>query len=226
MAKVNVDPKVSALVKIKSMISNMRIYSLVIAFDNISNLVYMTPNGEAGECFGIISDPELCLSVKEFYNHIINTPEAVGFNKALKKTMTKVEECEDKSFLFTTDGYTESLTMPYLEDYASITKNYSKLFKDKEITKECLNAVYGNSSEWIYVNEDDLNRLKNNELVILMSSTSDQIFVSKSIFGGLKKTKSLSHTVIQTEEDSELVLFRLEEDGYCIYKLIRYLTNL
>ena len=226
MAKVNVDPKVSALIKIKSMISNMRIYSLVIAFDSISNLVYMTPNGEAGECFGIISDPELCLSVKEFYNHMINTPEAVGFNKALKKTMTKVEECEDKSFLFTTDGYTESLTMPYLEDYTSITKNYSKLFKDKEITKECLNAVYGNSSEWIYVNEDDLNRLKNNELVILMSSTSDQIFVSKSIFGGLKKTKSLSHTVIQTEEDSELVLFRLEEDGYCIYKLIRYLTNL
>ena len=226
MAKVNVDPKVSALIKIKSMISNMRIYSLVIAFDNISNLVYMTPNGEAGECFGIISDPELCLSVKEFHNHMINTPEAVGFNKALKKTMTKVEECEDKSFLFTTDGYTESLTMPYLEDYASITKNYSKLFKDKEITKECLNAVYGNSSEWIYVNEDDLNRLKNNELVILMSSTSDQIFVSKSIFGGLKKIKSLSHTVIQTEEDSELVLFRLEEDGYCIYKLIRYLTNL
>ena len=226
MAKVNVDPKVSALIKIKSMISNMRIYSLVIAFDNISNLVYMTPNGEAGECFGIISDPELCLSVKEFHNHMINTPEAVGFNKALKKTMTKVEECEDKSFLFTTDGYTESLTMPYLEDYASITKNYSKLFKDKEITKECLNAVYGNNIEWIYVNEDDLNRLKNNELVILMSSTSDQIFVSKSIFGGLKKTKSLSHTVIQTEEDSELVLFRLEEDGYCIYKLIRYLTNL
>ena len=226
MAKVNVDPKVSALIKIKSMISNMRIYSLVIAFDNISNLVYMTPNGEAGECFGIISDPELCSSVNEFYNHMIITPEAVGFNKALKKTMTKVEECEDKSFLFTTDGYTESLTIPYLEDYASITKNYSKLFKDKEITKECLNAVYGNSSEWIYVNENDLNRLKNNELVILMSSTSDQIFVSKSIFGGLKKTKSLSHTVIQTEEDSELVLFRLEEDGYCIYKLIRYLTNL
>ena len=226
MAKVNVDPKVSALIKIKSMISNMRIYSLVIAFDNISNLVYMTPNGEAGECFGIISDPELCLSVKEFHNHMIITPEAVGFNKALKKTMTKVEECEDKSFLFTTDGYTESLTMPYLEDYASITKNYSKLFKDKEITKECLNAIYGNSSEWIYVNEDDLNRLKNNELVILMSSTSDQIFVSKSIFGGLKKTKTLSHTVIQTDEDSEIVLFRLEEDGYCIYKLIRYLTNL
>ena len=226
MGKSKINPKVSALIKIKSMISNMRIYSLVIAFDNISNLVYMTPNGETGECFGIISDPELCLSVKEFHNHMINTPEAVGFNKALKKTMTKVEECEDKSFLFTTDGYTESLTMPYLEDYASITKNYSKLFKDKEITKECLNAVYGNSSEWIYVNEDDLNRLKNNELVILMSSTSDQIFVSKSIFGGLKKTKSLSHTVIQTEEDSELVLFRLEEDGYCIYKLIRYLTNL
>ena len=226
MGKSKINPKVSALIKIKSMISNMRIYSLVIAFDNISNLVYMTPNGEAGECFGIISDPELCLSVKEFHNHMINTPEAVGFNKALKKTMTKVEECEDKSFLFTTDGYTESLTMPYLEDYASITKNYSKLFKDKEITKECLNAVYGNSSEWIYVNEDDINRLKNNELVILMSSTSDQIFVSKSIFGGLKKTKSLSHTVIQTEEDSELVLFRLEEDGYYIYKLIRYLTNL
>ena len=226
MAKIQIDSKISGLITLKSMISNLKLHSNIIAFDPDSSLFYMTPNDETGECFGIISDPELCLSVKEFYNHMINTPEAVGFNKALKKTMTKVEECEDKSFLFTTDGYTESLTMPYLEDYASITKNYSKLFKDKEITKECLNAVYGNSSEWIYVNEDDLNRLKNNELVILMSSTSDQIFVSKSIFGGLKKTKSLSHTVIQTEEDSELVLFRLEENGYCIYKLIRYLTNL
>ena len=226
MGKSNINPKVTALVKIKSMISNMRIYSLVIAFDNISNLVYMTPNGEVGECFGIISDTELCLASKEFHNYMINTPEAVGFNKALKKTMTKVEECEDKSLLFTTDGYTDSLTMPYLEDYTSITKNYSKLFKDREITKECLNTIYGNNTEWIYVNENDFNRLKNNELVILMSSTSDQMFVSKSIFGGLKKTKSLSHTVIQTEKDSELVLFRLEEDGYCIYKLIRYLTNL
>lgn len=226
MGKSKIDPKVSALVRLKSMISNMRIHSLVIAFDDVSNLVYMTPNGETGECFGIISDAELCSAVKEFHNHIINTPEAVGFNKALKKTMTKVEECDDKSLLFTTDGYTESLSMPYLEDYTSITKNYSKLFKDKEITKECLNAIYGSNADWINVSEDDIYRLKNNELVILMSATSDQMFVSKSIFGGLKKTKSLSHTVIQTDEDSELVLFRLEEDGYCIYKLIRYLTNL
>ena len=59
MAKANVDPKVSALVKIKSMISTLRIHSLVIAFDDVSNLIYMTPNGEAGECFGIISDDEL-----------------------------------------------------------------------------------------------------------------------------------------------------------------------
>ena len=44
MAKVNVDPKVSALIKIKSMISNMRISSLVIEFDNMSNLIYMTQN--------------------------------------------------------------------------------------------------------------------------------------------------------------------------------------
>ena len=226
MGKSKIDPKVSALVRLKSMISNMRIHSLVIAFDDVSNLVYMTPNGETGECFGIISDAELCSAVKEFHNHIINTPEAVGFNKALKKTMTKVEECDDKSLLFTTDGYTESLSMPYLEDYTSITKNYSKLFKDKEVTKECLNAIYGSNADWINVSEDDIYRLKNNELVILMSATSDQMFVSKSIFGGLKKTKSLSHTVIQTDEDSELVLFRLEEDGYCIYKLIRYLTNL
>ena len=100
MGKSKINPKVSALVNLKSMISNMRIYSLVIAFDNISNLVYMTPNGEVGECFGIISDTELCLASKEFHNYMINTPEAVGFNKALKKTMTKVEECEDKSLLF------------------------------------------------------------------------------------------------------------------------------
>ena len=70
MGKSKTDPKVSALISLKSMISNMRIHSLVIAFDNISNLVYMTPNGEAGECFGIVSDPKLCLAVKEFHNHM------------------------------------------------------------------------------------------------------------------------------------------------------------
>ena len=226
MGKSKIDPKVSALVKLKSMISNIRIHSLVIAFDESSNLIYMVPNGEAGECFRSINDPELLSASKEFHNYMINTPETVGFNKALKKTKTEVKEQKDKSLLFTTDGYTESLTMTYLPDYTSITKNYSKLFKDREITRKCLIAMHGIATEWLFVTDNEFERLKNNELVILMSSTSDQIFVSKSIFGGLKKTKSLSHTVIQTEEDSELVLFRLEEDGYCIYKLIRYLTNL
>ena len=226
MAKNEINPRISDLVTLKSMISNLKLQSNIIAFDPDSFLIYMTPNDDTGECFGIIYDPELIKASKSFYHYLINTPNVVAFNKALKKTKTQVVLNDDKSLSYKTDGYQDTLNISYLDDYTDITKMYSKLFKDKEITKNCIKAAYEENTNWMIINDHDFNRIKNNELVIINSITGDPIFISKSIFGGLKKTKSLSHPVVKSEEDNELVLFKLEEDGYCIYKLIRYLTNL
>ena len=226
MAKNEINPRISDLVTLKSMISNLKLQSNIIAFDPDLFLIYMTPNDGTGECFGIIYDTKLIKASKSFYHYLINTPDVVAFNKALKKTKTQVVLNDDKSLSYKTDGYQDTLNISYLDDYTDITKMYSKLFKDKEITKNCIKAAYEENTNWMIINDHDFNRIKNNELVIINSITGDPIFISKSIFGGLKKTKSLSHTVVKSEEDNELVLFKLEEDGYCIYKLIRYLTNL
>ena len=227
MAKIQIDSKISGLITLKSMISNLKLHSNIIAFDPDSSLFYMTPNDETGECFGIIYDPELISASKEFYHYLFKTPDVVAFNKALKKTKTKVSlNQEDKSLQYETEGYQDTLSFTFLKDYSDITKMYTKLFKDKEITKQCISVAYSDTADWTYVSESNLEKLKNNELVVIYTNTGNPMFISKSIFGGLKKTKSLSHIIIQSDTDSDLVLFKQEEDGYNIYKLIRYLTNL
>ena len=227
MAKAQIDSKISGLITLKSMISNLKLHSNIIAFDPDSSLFYMTPNDETGECFGIIYDPELISASKEFYHYLFKTPDVVAFNKALKKTKTKVSlNQEDKSLQYETEGYQDTLSFPFLKDYSDITKMYTKLFKDKEITKQCISVAYSDTADWTYVSESNLEKLKNNELVVIYTNTGNPMFISKSIFGGLKKTKSLSHIIIRSDIDSDLVLFKQEEDGYNIYKLIRYLTNL
>ena len=229
MAKVQVDPKISSLITLKSLFSNLKLNTNIIAFDSDSgmstHLIYMVPSDNIGECFGILYDPELISASNEFRHRLINLVETVGFNKALKKTKTKVSMKDDTIF-FETDGYQDTLSLPFLKDYSDITKMYTKLFKDKEITKHCISVAYSDTVDWTYVSESNLEKLKNNELVVIYTNTGNPMFISKSIFGGLKKTKSLSHIIIQSDIDSDLVLFKQEEDGYNIYKLIRYLTNL
>lgn len=229
MAKVQVDPKISSLITLKSLFSNLKLNTNIIAFDSdsglSSHLIYMVPSDNIGECFGILYDLELISASNEFHHRLINLVETVGFNKALKKTKTKVSTKDDTIF-FETDGYQDTLSLPFLKDYSDITKMYTKLFKDKEITKQCISVAYSDTVDWTYVSESNLEKLKNNELVVIYTNTGNPMFISKSIFGGLKKTKSLSHIIIQSDIDSDLVLFKQEEDGYNIYKLIRYLTNL
>ena len=229
MAKVQVDPKISSLITLKSLFSNLKLNTNIIAFDSDSgmstHLIYMVPSDNIGECFGILYDPELISASNEFHHRLINLVETVGFNKALKKTKTKVSTKDDTIF-FETDGYQDTLSLPFLKDYSDITKMYTKLFKDKKITKQCISVAYSDTADWTYVSESNLEKLKNNELVVIYTNTGNPMFISKSIFGGLKKTKSLSHIIIQSDIDSDLVLFKQEEDGYNIYKLIRYLTNL
>lgn len=225
MAKAPVDSFVAALVEIKSMISNLKLLSNVIAFDPDSSLVYMSPQADIHDCFAVIGDLDMQAASKKFTYHIINTVEAVAFNKALKKTKTKSEINDDKSIRFTTEGYEESLKMIPIDDYRSITKTYRKLFKDEDLTKCALATISTQYENWDKINEDDFKKVKNNELVVINSITGDPIYISKSLFGNIKKTESIYHTVIQDNESDQVVLFKQVEDGYSIYHVIRFLKS-
>lgn len=225
MAKAPVDSFVAALVEIKSMISNLKLLSNVIAFDPDSSLVYMSPQADIHDCFAVIGDLDMQAASKKFTYHIINTVEAVAFNKALKKTKTKSEINDDKSIKFTTEGYEESLTMIPIEDYRSITKTYRKLFKDEDLTKCALATISTQYENWDKISEEDFKKVKNNELVVIYSITGDPIYISKSLFGNIKKTEAIYHTVIQDNESDQVVLFKQVEDGYSIYHVLRFLKS-
>lgn len=224
MAKTQVDSFVASLINIKSMISNLKMLSNIIAFDPDSSLVYMVPQADIHDCFAIIDDPDIMNSSKKFTYHIINTVEAVAFNKALKKTKTVSDIGDDKSINFTTEGYSESLSMIPIDDYKDVTKSYKKLFKDADLTKSALATISPNYEDWIRINDNEFNRIKNNELVIVESITGNQIYISKSLFGNIKKTEAIYHTVIQHNESDEVVLFKQIESGYSIYHVIRFLN--
>ena len=181
MAKNEINSRISDLVTLKSMISNLKLQSNIIAFDPDSFLIYMTPNDGTGECFGIIYDPELIKASKSFYHYLINTPDVVAFNKALKKTKTQVELNNDKSLSYKTDGYQDTLNISYLDDYTDITKMYSKLFKDKEITKNCIKATYEENTNRMIINDHDFNRIKNNELASIVLLVILSLFLNLSL---------------------------------------------
>lgn len=225
MAKTQIDSFVAALIDIKSMISNLKLLSNVIAFDPDSNLVYMIPDGDIHDCFTVIDESDIAESSKKFTYHIINTVEAVAFNKALKKTKTTSEINVDKSISFETEGYSETLKLLPITDYRDVTKMYKKLFKDEELTKSALATISSNYEDWCKISEDDLDGIKNNNLVIIHSITGNPIYISKSLFGNVKKTEAIYHTVIQHNPNDEVVLFKQVESGYSIYHVIRFLIT-
>ena len=51
------------------------------------------------------------------------------------------------------------------------------------------------------------------------------MFISKSIFGNIKKTIDIEHTVLEADDSSEVIMFRQIEDGFEIYHLLRFLTT-
>lgn len=225
MAKKEYDSFVTALINLKGMVSNLKLLSHVIAFENNSQLVYMSPMNDMHDCFAIIKDPTLIAASEKFQWHILNTTEAVSFNKALKKTKTVSELKDDKTISFSTEGYDETLSLLPIDDYNSITKTYQKLFKDVDLTKECLRAIYGNSHNWVSLNSDDMEKLKNNALIVVSTEYGDNIYISKTLFGNIKKTHLIQYTVIQLNESDMVMLFRQCEDGYDIYHVFRFLRS-
>lgn len=223
MAKKEYDHFVTALIDMKSFISNMKLLTNVIAIDPEQNFVYMTPHNDSHDCFAVITNSDAYSASREFTYHIINTVEAVGFNKALKKSKSVSEILDNKNIRFTTEGYDEVLELRILEDYTDITKRYRKLFKDEELTKKALAAIYDHGYKRI--SELNMIDLKNGDLIIEKSENDNPMFISKSIFGNVKKTIGIEHTVLEADDSSEVVMFRQIEDGFEIYHLLRFLIT-
>ncbi len=223
MAKKEYDHFVTALIDMKSFISNMKLLTSVIAIDPEQNFVYMTPHNDSHDCFAVITNSDTYSASREFTYHIINTVEAVGFNKALKKSKTVSEILDNKNIKFTTDGYDDVLELRSLEDYTDITKRYRKLFKDEKLTKKALAAIYDHGYKKI--SYPNMVGLQNGDLIMEESSSGNTMFISKSIFGNIKKTIGIEHIVLEADDSSEVIMFRQIEDGFEIYHLLRFLTT-
>lgn len=219
MAKKEYDSFVTALIDIKGMISTLKSIANVIAIDLETNIIYIESTNYCDRVVKI-KDPNMLQSSKKFAYHLINTVEAVGFNKALKKTKTVSDISDDKSIIFTTDGYDNKLEMPWISSYQTITKQYRILFKDIQITKLALNI---NPSQCIHMDETLLDDLKHNKLIEIKSDSNNLMFISKAMFGNIKKTQAIYYATVDSKDDTELVVFIQIEDGFEIYSIYKFL---
>lgn len=222
MAKKEYDSNVVALIDLKDMISNFKSLTNVIAIEPHCGIIYMYFEEGYQDCYAIIRDTDLMRSAENFTLYLLNTVECVAFNKALKKTKTISEIKSDESLNFSTDGYDIILNMPKFTDYNQITSKYKLLFRDKRITKDCL-AIDPDDPNWIAISDKNLELLKTNKLVIEIAENGYSLWISKGIFGNIKKTHAIYHRVIKETESDMIVLFRQVETGYDIYHLCKFL---
>lgn len=222
MAKREVDRMVASLLGIKDIVSSLKGSTEVIAVDPNLPIIYMYTHDSIQDSFIMITDDETKESAKTFSYHLINIVEAVAFNKALKKTKTVSDIKDDKSIYYSTEGYEVDLTLPQLSDYAQFTSKYHKLFKDSEFTQKCLNPDLS-EYPFISVSDSSMLRLYKNKLVCLNSNTGNQMYVSKGLFGNVKKTIGIEYKVIESNDYDEVVLFRQHEPTHIIYRVVRFL---
>lgn len=220
MAKKEYDSFVVALISLKDMISTLKTHGTVIGFDDTSNIIYVTGGNSAYDKFAKITDETIFTSSRKFLFHLLSTVDVVSFNKALKKTKTISEICDDNSIKFSTDGYEVQLSLPELPKMNMITSKYNMLFKNLEVTK---NIMRIESDDFIRISDEDLEALQSNKLVGINSSTGNLMYITKAIFGNIKKTQSISHAVISSNQFDEIVLFKQEEAGFEVYTVIRFL---
>lgn len=222
MAKKEYDSFVTALIGIKDMMSNLKMLADVVAFEPDCGIVYMYLQDSIQECYAVITDDDILKSADKFTYHLLNTVETVGFNKALKKTKTVSEIKDDGSIYFSTDGYETILSLPKLDDYHQFTSKYHRLFKDIDLTRECF-AITTDDINWVKISESNMDALKANHLICINTSNGTPMWISKGLFGNIKKTNEIYHMVIQESDYDEIVLFRQVENGYDIYHVLRFL---
>ena len=91
------------------------------------------------------------------------------------------------------------------------------------MTKKALAAIYNH--DYKRLSYPNMVGLRNGDLIMEESTSGNSIFISKYIFGNIKKTIDIEHLVIDSDDSSEVVMFRQIEDGFEVYHLIRFLIT-
>lgn len=227
------DPYVIQLMGIKSIISQARSYGLVCCFDADAAMVYIQSNdGLPIERFIHITDPTMDVGLLK--NLLVNVPEFTSEMKYVRKTRSVGQFIGWKTGAFegfinvrskTSDGEHEwkinCLTKAAMNNFM---RTYQILGRDEALSGEILGAIT-NPTHWDVLSTEDLDSLRNNELLMVELEDGLSAMISKAIFGNIKKTQSIELHLLDEEKDNFLVLFKQVEDGYNVHHICRFLKT-
>ena len=226
MAKKPVNPYVEQLIAYAKMNSLLRQFTdvTVISSKPYENreFVYMKPREDSPiDRFAVLRIPG-----DLFRGFIVNTVELGSFNKCLKKTMTECEQKSDRTLVFTTpgkgdDGGDAVFTLPYIEDEGQVTAQYHKLFKDQAISTSALSAVL-DDDRWSTIDEHIIAELQNNQLIPVLLDNGEEAYITKALFGQMRKTGQIQYCTLKNEGDTSVVMFRQWEEYGDIYHIARF----
>jgi len=226
MAKKPVNPYIEQLITYAKMNSLLRQFTDVSAIATEPfegrDFVYMLPREESPfDRFALLSIPG-----DLFRGYLVNTVELSAFNKYLKKTMTLCEQNSDRSLVFTTPGKGEDggdmvYTMPFLEDLRQITKGYHKFFKDPTITTLAMTQIVTDDG-WRTVDDATMAEILDNQLVPVELENGQEAYITKAIFGPMRKTGQIQYCTLKDEADTSIVMFRQNEEYGDIYHIMRF----
>lgn len=226
MAKKPINPYVEQLIPYAKMSGLLRQFSDVTLMSSKPyeqyEFIYMMPREESPiDRFAILR-----VSGDLFRGFLVNTVALGGFNKNLKKTMTVCEQKSDRTLLFTTpekgeDGGDATFEMPFVEDETMVTSKYHKLFKDKPMTAIALASI-SQDDDWQTVDEEIVTELQNNQLVSILLENGEQAYITKALFGQMRKTGQIQYRTLSNEGDTSVVMFRQREEYGDIYHIARF----
>lgn len=226
MAKKPINPYVEQLITYAKMSGLLRQFSDVTLMSSKPyeqyEFIYMMPREESPiDRFAILRVPG-----DLFRGFLVNTVALGGFNKNLKKTMTTCEQKSDQTLLFITpekgnDGGDAMFEMPFVGDENMVTSKYHKLFKDKALTAVALAAIFQDDG-WLTIEDDIVTELQNNQLVPILLENGEQAYITKALFGQMRKTGQIQYQTLNNEGDTSVVMFRQREEYGDIYHIARF----
>ncbi|MCM1214051.1 MAG: hypothetical protein NC548_05975 [Lachnospiraceae bacterium] len=227
MAKKPVNPYIEQLIGYAKMNSLLRQFSdaTIIApepFDG-REFVYMAPREDTPfDRFALLSIP-----AELFRGYLVNTVELSAFNKYLKKTMTECEQNSDRSLIFKTpgkgvDGGDAACTLNYLGDIRQFTSKYHKLFKDQGMTAQAMQQILA-TDNWRTIDDALIAEIQDNQLTPIELDNGEWAYVTKAIFGPMRKTGQIQYCTLRSEGDTSVVMFRQREEYGDIYHIMRFI---
>lgn len=230
MAKTPVDPIIQQFLDLKPVISKIRQLGKLVVFEQSQAHIFgYIINDAAWDQFVIldsntISDLCGCLITPETY---------IGFAKDVRKTKTKAERIQTNqsdrilsAFRFSNPGEENELTLTKCDDITLVTKDYNLFMRDPRISKLAVDTALTMWSDDAcgWVTAYDIMRLASGESLEI-SCEYGVMVISRAIFGQMKKTQYLGWKIIDSDEDTFIVLFTQKESDCTIFTLARFLKT-